>query len=495
MNILALDVGTTSMRGILFDSDGRQLAQACVTTPLEQTECGYIEQFPSRLEQAAINICREISAQYQVDAVSLTAYRSAVCLVDRSGEPLCNFIMWQDTRNNQLCSRFVEDSELLFQKSGARINTVFTATRLLWLKENRNDLYKRAYKAVIVPDFLIKRMTGEFVTDKTYGSRTHLMNIRTLEWDRELCALFGIDPDKLCRLIDQGTQAGRITRSFSMASGLPEGIPVISAGGDQQCAALGLGVLDTDSLEINCGTGSFIIGLADRLELEGSTAIWNVSALRGRYIVESNILSSASALNWTLREFYPELWGECPDFAAADRIVQEVPPGANGVVCLAHFQGCGTRDWNAASKAAFWGLSLCSSKADILRALYEGICAEIAKSIDALPFSCRRAQQVQVAGGLSRSGIFNQILCDMLERRVVRYKDPQATAIGAFVSASTACGLYSDARNALHAARREDPLRICNPDPAIGEVYREVKGRSERIYRLARDINGKGNLL
>lgn len=478
------------MRGILTDESGKTLCEASIPTPLAVDAArGTFEQRPDAYTAGVTAICRDLAARHPVDAVSVSAFRSAPTLVDRDGNALCNFIMWQDTRNSAICKRLSYANEAVYRATGASINTVFTASKITWLKENAPDVYKRAYKAMIVPDYVVHFMTGAFVTDRTYGSRTSLMNIERLEWDAELCALFNVDAEKLCDLVDQGTVVGRVREAFARLTGIAVGTPVVSAGGDQQCGALGLGVTDTSTIEVNSGTGSFVISVTDAPYLENPRVICNVAATPGKYILEMNILATASALNWLIREYFPEYGGDAPDYGAVNRAAELSPPGARGLICVPHFQGCGARDWNPQARAGFWGFSLASRKDDMIRALYEGIAAEIAKNIDVLPQACRSATSIAVAGGLSRSDVYNQILCDMTGRTLTRRPNAQATAMGAFVSAAVALGCYPDSSAALNAARAGEGERVYAPDAGIARLYAGVRDKTERLYRAARDLN------
>ncbi len=483
MNILSIDIGTTSMRGILYTQSGRVLDSCHYQTPLITTE-DFIEQSPQVYLDHLVHMCRYMADRHSVDAIALTAFRSSPVLVDEDGNALNNFIMWQDTRNADICSRLATCNHQIYRRTGTSINTVFTAGKITWLREHCPDLYDKACKAVVVPDFLIHFMTGEFVTDRTYGSRTSVMNLHTLAWDSVLCGLFHIDESKLCRLIDPGTAAGYTTPAFSKITGLASGLPVISAGGDQQCSLLGLGVYDSSSLAINSGTGSFVLTLLDKPYLENYNMICNVSAIPGKYMLESSILASAAAVNWTVRELFPEYWREGePDFRSMNQLAEITPPLANGLICIPHFQGCGSRDWNPSSRALFCGLSLRSKRADFIRALYEGIASEIAKSVDALPSSCSTAQEVYVGGGLTKSDVYNQILSDMLGRPLIRYSDSQATAIGAFLSASVCLGLYDSYQDAFLAAREHSHITRYIPDMECHKKYLSYMRESENIYR------------
>ena len=483
MNILALDIGTTSMRGILYEDTGKTLCIKDCLTPLVKYD-NFIEQKPETFTEGITGICKAISADYEVGAIALTAFRSAPTLVDEQGNALTNFIMWQDTRTKEICNGIAERNAEVYAVTGSKINNVFTASKVTWWKLNRPELIEKAYKMMVVPDYLIHFMTGEFVTDYTYGSRTSLMDISTLEWSDAMCELYGVEKRLLCRLVGQGTVCGRVRREFSALTGIAEGIPVISAGGDQQCGALGLGELSVDSLVINCGTGAYITALSDTPYLENVNTVCNVAAVPGKYVIESSLLTSAAALNWVIKEFFPEYWHDgAGDFKAFNELAASVPPLSNGIYCVPHFQGCGPRDWNAASRATFTGFSLNSSRADLSRAIYEGLTAEIVKSVRSLPESVQQVGDIFIGGGLTKSELFNRILCDMTGKRLHRYSDAQATAIGAFASAAAATGIYPTLKDALQAVRKHSQTYTYTPDAENHEKYQEYIEKTEKIYK------------
>ena len=483
-HILAIDVGTTSMRGILYNEAGKALGMKSIQTPLIFVG-DYIEQSPSVYREALIHICRSCSSLGKIDAVTLTAYRSAPTLVDEEGNALTNFIMWQDTRNRHIYSRLLPPNDQVHRITGAGINTVFTGSKITWWKENEPELFGRAYKAMIVPDYLMMLMTGVFATDYTYGSRTSLMNIHTLSWDETMCELFNLTPSVMSDLIPQGSIYGYVTEGFAAQGGLPVGIPVISAGGDQQCGALGLGSLNDSSLVINCGTGSFILGLSNEVYTQTASAICNVSALNGKYVIESNVLASAAALNWFIRELTPDLWNNgSPDFTAFNQLAAASTPGANGIICVPLFQGCGTRDWNPSARASFSNISLSATRADMARALLEGIAAEIVQSIRALPEKFQKGETAFLGGGLTKSDLFDQILADMSGKKLTRYEDTQSTAIGAFISAATTLGIYPDEQAAFDATHCDMEAHVFLPDANRHSFYQKLIDNADTTYRL-----------
>ena len=482
MNILAFDIGTTSMRGILYNEKGKELAEASQLTPLIFKE-DYIEQDPLVLKEKLTAIAKEIAGKNEVDALVLTAFRSAPALFDKEGTPLSNFIMWQDTRNKEICDALSPLNNEIYPKVGAKVNAVFTASKVTWFKRYLREAYDRAYKALVVPDYLLHVMTGSWTSDETYGSRTGVMSIHSHTYDPEMLKLYELDAEKLPDLVRVGSVVGYTTETFAKETGLKAGLPVVSSGGDQQNGALGLGELDDSSLVINCGTGGFIISLANEPHLENQALICNVSAVPGKYTLESNVLASAAALNWVLREFFPDLWNDGhPDFAAFHKMVEASPLGAGGVVCVPLFQGCGSRDWNLDARASFSHISLGNTRADLGRAVLEGIAAEITKSVRNLPRGTER-EVIYIGGGLTKSEFFDQILCDMLGVPLLRYEDAQATAIGAFISAAVTLGIYDTYEEAFKAAREGTKTYRYEPNKDNHLAYLALIEKTEEVYK------------
>ena len=486
-NILSIDVGTTSIRGILYDESGSVLGIKSVLTPLIFVG-EYIEQSAETFRNALVEIVSDVKKYGSIDAISVTAFRSAPALFDEEGNALSNFIMWQDTRNKEICERIAYANDEVYNTTGANINAVFTASKITWLKENMPEAYQKAYKALVVPDYLIHYMSGAWTSDRTYGSRTSLMNIKTLEWDDKMIELFALDKEKLPDLVDVGSVVGYTTEAFAKETGIQSGIPVISSGGDQQNGALGLGELDSSSLVINCGTGSFIISLIDEPYLNNHSMICNVSAIKDKYTVESNVLASAAALNWLIKELFPDLWHDGNvDFETFNQLAASSPVGANGIVCVPLFQGCGTRDWNLNARASFSNLNLSNTRSDLARAMFEGIASEITKSIQALPEASQNANRVFVGGGLTKSDFFNQVLADMTGKELYRYSDVQATAIGAFMNAAVALKLYPSYQEAFEAVRKESEIYSYQPNEENHTFYQTYNEKTEKVYKVLND--------
>lgn len=425
MNILVIDCGTTSIRGILFSEQGRPLCTKQISSSLV-AQGEFIEQEPRFYADALISICDEISQRHAIDAVSLTAFRSAPTLLDEQGMPLCRFIMWHDRRNQSICRELSDHNRYVRKKCGAGINTVFTGTKLTWLKRNRPELWALTKKALVVPDFLAHLMTGAHVTDKTYGSRTLLMDLESGQWDDELCSIFSVERDKLCELVESGVVIGNISESFSIRSGLPVGVPVISAGGDQQCAALGLGVVEEGKLAVNLGTGGYVMALSDKPIVDCVDAICNRAALPGKFILETGLASCAPAFREYIDTFHPEFDG---NMKLLDQLVEEGLGGA----------------------------------AERARAFYEDMAVKISQCVRKNPGFRKNDEPICIAGGIANSSAFSAMLSRAIGRRLICWHNPEATAIGAFATAAATLGVFPSIPAALNAIRSNDSRETFKP--------------------------------
>lgn len=483
MNILVIDVGTSSMRGILFSHEGKLLAEKQTLYSVSYLENSWVEQEASDWENALYGIIKTVAGvaekkQWGIDAVTITSQRSSVIPVDQNIHPLCNAIMWQDKRTNEICERFSPLNDKVFSLCGSRINPVFSASKMTWIRENRPEIYKKTYKFLVIPDYLIYLMTGELCTDYTYGSRSLLMNIYSHQWDDELLDIFQVEKEKLCDLIEPGSICGRVTKEFSELTGCPEGIPVITAGGDQQCGAIGQGVVKKGILSVTAGTGGFLITATDKVpEHLEPDVICNFSSIKNQYILESSVLTCCSAFDWFQREFY----GGC-SYDEINAAIESSPVGSNGCVCLPYFQGRGTPDWNNLAKAEFSNVTLGTTKADMLRSLLEGICYEIGNGIDTMG-KYLDILDIFVNGGLTNSEVFNRIQCCVYGTKIIRRGKADATARGALMVAAQAAGAYSSVEEAFKQISQNDEVKVYLPNEEYTQQYEKYKGQMNHLYK------------
>lgn len=483
MNILVIDVGTSSMRGILLTDDGKELTVTQKLYSVSYLENSWVEQNPSDWENALYSILKETAERakdhdWPMDAISITSQRSSVIPVDSEMRPLCNAIMWQDKRTNQICKRLESKNDIVFERCGAKINPVFSGSKMTWIRENCPDIYEKTYKFMVIPDYLIYLMTGRICTDYTYGSRSLLMNIYTHEWDDELLEIFNVERDKLCDLVEPGSICGSLRKEIAEFTGCKEGVPVITAGGDQQCGAIGQGVVKEGVLSVTAGTGGFLIAAANNVpDNIKQNVICNFSAIKNQYILEFSILTCCSAFDWFCRTFYDE-W----DYEKVNADILNSPVGSNQCLVIPYFQGRSTPDWNNMAKGMFANVTLNTKRCDLLRGLLEGICYEIRNGIevmkDYIPIS-----DIYINGGLTNSEPFNEIQCNVYGKKLIRRGKADATAKGALMIATTTLGIYPSVEDAFNIIGRSNDIKVYLPQEEKVLLYQGYREEMNNLYQ------------
>jgi sugar (pentulose or hexulose) kinase len=450
---------------------------------------GRVEQDPAAWQSLlpiVLRACADVAGALGVKpvCVAVTAQRSSVMPVDRSGMPLHPAIMWQDRRCAALALEMGAHNPLVYGKTGLKVSPVFSALKMTWLRRNCPAVWSKTHKMLGIQDWVLYLLTGRFVTDHTFGSRTNLMNLQSRGWDPTLLTLFEVAPDMLCQLVAPGSVVGGLTSGMARATGLTAGLPVVSAGGDQQCAALGLGLFSGERAVSNTGTGSYLIGHANQPLLdEGMRLACNVSAVPGAYIVEAAVLTSGAIYRWFKDTLLSAGNSVSNSFDGLNAQAADVAAGANGLLLLPHFKGCGSPHWDPDAKGVFFNMTLNTSRGEMARAILEGIAIEMKASLELVEKLCGTVRSVSVAGGLTKSDLFNQIQCDIFERPVERFVNSEATSLGAWIAGAVATGLQSGYAQAFVHATKGGASVSYQTNLANCAVYERRCRQSQALYQ------------
>lgn len=491
-NILVIDVGTSSLKAMLYTRAGHLLHRA---SQEYQSEFGrkpyYVEQDPETWKSALVHTLADTGAHVKTKgldlaAIAITSQRASVIPVDREGHPLHKALMWQDKRSMPQCEGLLAQLSLedMYRRTGLRVNPYFSMPKMVWLKQERPHIYASAHKLLGVQDYVAHLLTGRFATDSSQACRTMLMNINTFAWDEDMLRVSGIDASLLADIVPPGTTAGALTKAMAGLTGLPEGIPVILAGGDQQCAALSLNILRPGDAEANTGTGSFVIAYSSEPRFHGQCkTLCSAAAVPDTWIVEAGIFTTGLIHRWFKEQFYPD----APDsYGKMNEDARSSPPGANGVLMLPHFEGSAAPYWNPLAKGLFFNITMATVRADLARAVIEGIALEMAHNLSLLEGLGTPVNSVSVAGGLTSLDLFNQIQADAFGKTVLRYDNNEASSLGALMSAAVTLGLYGSHQEAFQTILDGEPRKY-SPDEAVTRRYRQVLHRMARVYGALND--------
>jgi sugar (pentulose or hexulose) kinase len=479
--ILVLDVGTSSLRATLFDETGMIHGKVQETYAVQAKGTDTVEMDMSLFRSVLLSVLGRTGKLLgklagRICCIAVTAQRSSVIPVDENGKALATAMMWQDTRSLPICTAVAEQAEELYQICGMRPLPMYSAPKIAYLKRTNPRLYARAYKCIGFSEYVLYALSGVFATDVSIASRTCLFNICTLQWSSTALSVFDLDVEKLCPIVPVGSIIGTITVEVKNLLGVRYDVPVLSAGGDQQCACLGYGCTESLDMMVNCGTGSYAIALSDTPVFDASMrTCCNVASVPGKWIVESSTLSSGKTLNWLNDNFFATSEENHPfeNFTVASR---RAPRGCNGLRFAPTLAGKGTPLWDFSARGSITNINFCTTKDDFARSVLEGIGMEIADCLDVLEeLMVVDLSAVQVSGGLCSDVFFVQMLADMFGKQVIRKKGMEATSLGAWIVACVSSGFFHDHAQAYKQASSHWQEEIFKPEPTGILQYEEIR--------------------
>jgi glycerol kinase len=447
--IAAIDQGTTSSRCIVFDRAGRIVA-------VDQREHrqlfprpGWVEHDPAEIWQNVQSCVHNALARAGIGpsdlaAIGITNQRETTVLWDRrTGEPVHNAIVWQDTRTDEIVAQLSREGgqHRFADRCGLPLATYFSGPKIRWLLEARPELRARAEAGEILfgtmDAWLIWNLTGEHVTDVTNASRTMLMNLSTVDWDETLLEAMGVPRAMLPRIRASSEVYGE-------AGGPLHGVPVAGALGDQQAALFGQTCFDPGEAKCTYGTGAFLLqntGTTPTVSRAGliTTAAFQLAGAKPVYALEGSIAVAGSLIQW-LRDGL-NLIARASD---VDELARSVPD-SGGAVIVPAFSGLFAPHWRSDARGVIAGLTGFVTKAHLARAALEATAWQVREVVDAMAADTGLSMsELRVDGGMTASEVLLQIQADVLDRPVVRPQVTETTCLGAAYAAGLAVGFWPD---------------------------------------------------
>ena len=487
--LMAVDVGTTGANAMLFDSDGMQYGTAYREYASFYPAEHHVEQDGETLVSSAFAVCRETAEQSGVDpqdiqAVSITSQRATFGLLD-ANHRLINgrFIGWQDNRAHSILDEMavIMAPAELYRITGMPLTPTYSLEKLVWIRRFQPDVFARAHKIVFPADYVLWRFgADELTTEATNACCSGMIDVHRLDWSDEVLAAFQMDRSKFPPLVFPGTVLGRINAQTAAITGLKEGTLLVSATGDQQCAAVGAGVIDEGLASLTLGTAGLLVVGTRRMELEKSPGLMAPSAgLVGLYELEGIQLGAAACYRWIRDQLaIPEIrqaTGENGDpYLLMEKRLEESLPGSRGIVFLPFLSGAGYPLWDPMAQGVFAGLRFAHNRSDMMRSVIEGVTLESFDMYQKMKQAGVEIKSLTVTGGATASPVWRQTIADIFDMEIRPLKVPNATLVAAAIFAGMGVGLYRDVADGVaRAVHFAEPIR---PIPENAGVFRKSYG-------------------
>jgi xylulokinase len=496
--LLAHDLGTTGNKASLFDLAGTMVASAFADYSTTYSQPNWAEQDPADWRRAIFDSTQQLLAESaipsdQIAAISFSGHMQGALVVDDTGTPLRPAIIWADQRATTQADfiRQTWGEAEIYRLTGNRVSPAYTAAKVLWIKDNQPDLYQRIHKVLQAKDYAVFLLTGVFATDYSDASLTQLLDMENHIWSDDLLSSLSLSPQLLPDLYPSATVIGGVTVEAAAATGLHPGTPVVIGGGDGACATVGAGSISQGDVYNYIGSSSWVALTVQRPIFDPQQRTFNLIHLDPHlYCAIGTMQSAGGAYDW-LERLLRDKAQTGPQHEALDVAVSTVPFGANGLLFLPYLLGERSPHWNPLARAAFVGLTMPDSQAELARAVLEGVAFNLRAILDVLRGQGIQVEAMRLIGGGAKSAVWRQILADVYNLPIVQLNlTAEATALGAAIAGGIGVGLYPDYKvvhQLIPATAAESPNPAAQARyEALYELFQQSYAALEPIYeRLA----------
>ncbi len=468
MALLGIDLGTSSVKVIVLDTQGHQLSLSkagyAVTSPLP----GWSESDPNEWWGATVFAVKTALAQVphvEITAIGLSGQMHGVVLANEKGLPLRAALLWADQRAQEELARYRKLPTPLLERLANPLVPGMAGPMLCWLAEHEASSYQEARWALQPKDWLRFRLTDEAATDPSDASATLLYDFQTEDWDNDVIAALGLNRHLLPPILSSGAIAGKLSPRAAEALNLPAELPVATGAADTAAAALGTGLLTPGPIQLTLGTGAQLIQLTSKPAADPTRRTHLYRAADGvHWYAMAAVQNAGLALEW-VRQMLNTTWDDIYASAAT------VSPGAGGLLFLPYLTGERSHHPVPESTGAFLGLRIDHRREHLLHAALEGVAFGIRVAFEALPASSQTTT-LRLAGGGSEHPAWRQMLADILNRELLTVDTPAASARGAALLGGIASGIWTDTQ-ATHSIAPHTSL-VAVPSAERVAVYNKI---------------------
>jgi D-xylulose kinase len=492
-HILAFDLGTTALKCALHDVNGAVIAKASEEYQLITPHPDWVEMDVEAYWQAFRAAVARVLKESRVDpieikALGVSAQGETLIVVDQDGKPLRRAIVWLDNRAQQEADELGElfGHRHAFEITGqVKLVPTWPASKIHWLRTCEPETFERVGKFLLIEDYFLHRLTGEYVCEGSLVTSTCYWNFRTRAWWKEMLQELNVSETQLPQYRESGEPVGRLRPQVAEELGLDPDTVVCTGALDQACGAIGVGNIKPGIFSENTGAALAICATINKPVIDPRNEMpCHYHGLPGIYMLHT-FTSGGIVMRWFRDEFGgPEMRvGRTSGLDAYDLMSMEaarVPPGSEGLVMLPHLQGAMAPEANPKASGVFYGFTLRHGRGHFTRAIMEGVCFIVRRNIEVIEGLGVPVNEIRALGGGARSRVWKQMEADIVGRPVLTTTNEEAATLGAAILAGKAVGLYSSVEEAA-----EQMIQIkerFQPDPENRAVYDDTFGTYVKLY-------------
>jgi xylulokinase len=465
MHVLGIDVGTGGTRAVIVDENGRVVAAATEAhEPFASPQIGWAEQHPEDWWRACGMAVRKAMSGAalggdQIACVGLSGQMHGAVMLDRADQVVRPALIWCDLRTGKQCTELSEKigaPQLIRWTSNPALPN-FTLTKVLWVRENEAENWKRVRSLLLPKDYVRFRLTGDRASDMADASGTLMLDVANRRWSTEVLQAAGIEESMLPRLFESPEICGKVSALGARATGLRSGTPVVAGAGDQAAGAVGMGIVAPGAVSATIGTSGVVFAATDRPALDPQGRLHTFChAVPGRWHVMGVTQAAGLSLRWFRDRFGPgaAVKAGSDGVDGYERLTDEaarIAPGSDGLLWAPYLMGERTPHLDPHARAALIGLSAAHTRGHVIRAILEGVAFSLRDSFTLFAEMDVPVRSIRLGGGGARSPLWRQIQADVYGHEVEILEAEEGAAYGAAILAAVGAQTWSS----VEAASRE----------------------------------------
>lgn len=491
--LIGIDIGTSATKTVMFDEKFKAVTSSSREYPMYQPKNGWAEQRPEDWRDAVLETLKEAVLQSGVNAedilgIGLSGQMHGLVMLDENGDVLRPSIIWCDQRTQKQCDEITEKigRERLIEITANPALTGFTASKILWVRENEPEIYARCRHILLPKDYIRYILTGDFATEVSDASGMQLMDIPKRCWSDEVLEKLDIDKSLLPKMYESPEVTGTINAETAEKTGLSVNTKVVGGAGDNAAAAVGTGVVSGGKAFTTIGTSGVVFAHTDKVSIDPKGRVHTFCcAVPNCWHIMGVTQAAGLSLKWFRDNF-------CGDFIERaekegvdpyylmDKEAEKIPVGSNRLIYLPYLMGERTPHLDADCRGVFFGLSAIHTKADMIRAVMEGVAYSLKNCNDILNEMGAGINEMMACGGGGTSALWRQMLSDLYGCDVKTLSSKEGPALGAAILAGVGAGLYENVQSACDEAVKIK--EICGQNSENSEAYKKFYSIYNSLY-------------
>ncbi|MBQ7876489.1 MAG: xylulokinase [Clostridia bacterium] len=440
---IGIDLGTSSVKMILCDKEGNIIKSITEDYPIYFPEDGYSEQNPEDWYDKTLKGLKELTEGYgeQIEALAVAGQMHGLVMLDENDTCLRPAILWNDSRSVKECD-WLNNKVGKSQLSDMTANIAFpgfTAPKILWVKENEPEIFKRCRKIMLPKDYIVYKLTGKFVTEPSDVSGMLLFDVKNKCYSKKMLEICSIDENMLPRVCESYDSCGKVKADIAELLGWGE-VLVAPGAGDNAGAAVGMGVTGNGMCSISIGTSGTVFISSEEFSVDENNALHSFCHADGSFHLMGCILSAASCNKWWIEDILKSNnYGE---------IENATLTGENKVIFLPYIMGERSPHNDPYARGAFVGISMDTKREDMGIAIMEGVCYALRDCVEIARSQGIEIKEVRVCGGGAKSSLWLNMLANILRVEVIKPVCEEGPSFGAAILAMVANGEYDCVKTA-----------------------------------------------